>query len=197
MRWLTRHTCWDNSSVNSNPYNHMKSFTFFLLLIGFTAPHGSAQSKTEEPFVQIVETMEEAWNTKNGDLFASVFANDHDYVVWTGLYFANMNRESNAQAHHQILNYQYKTTDLKLKLGKMREIRNDLVLLHVFAASFEQGTPVPEHPELIITMLVEKQTDGWKIISFHNCDIEVSFDPQAEPKSPVPLTAQYAAWYKA
>ena len=55
---------------------------------------------------------------------------------------------------------------------------------------------LPENPGAVISMVVEKKDNDWKIISFHNCDIEISFDPAAAGQAPIPPKVMYASWYK-
>jgi hypothetical protein len=43
-------------------------------------------------------------------------------------------------------------------------------------------------------MLLEKKNNTWQIISFHNSDIELSFEPGAPVVGPPPQ-AMYKSWY--
>lgn len=161
-----------------------------------TTAFANGNPKDEQALHAIVQTMEDGWNARSGQQFASVFAEGHDYIVWTGMYMPGTSVETNARAHQGIFDYQYKTTDMELKVDKIRFVRDDLALLHVLGAGYDQGTVVPEHPAVLITILAEKQGGTWKIISFHNCDIELSFVPGEEKRSPVPLSVMYQSWYQ-
>lgn len=160
--------------------------------------HSTAQtpSKDEAVIHGAVQMMEDGWNAKSGEMFSRPFAPIHDYVVVNGLYFANQTLDQNAKAHQGIFNSIYRTTDLKLIVDKIKFIREDLALVHILGGTYEKGSATPAHPGAIVTGLFEKQADGWKIISFHNCNIEVSFEPGDRSGSPVPLNVLYASWYK-
>ena len=166
-----------------------------LLAVGFTSLANAQTSVDDKAITSSVMKLEEGWNARNGEVFAQSFAPEHDYIVWTGIYFPGMTPEKNAMAHQGIFNTIYQNTDLKMVVDKIRYIREDLALVHVLGASYDHGTAVPENPEIIISMLLEKQNGAWKIISFHNCDIEVSFEPGAQTGSPVPLNVMYGNWY--
>lgn len=158
--------------------------------------YAEGNPKDEQALRSIVQTLEDGWNKKSGEQFASVFAESHDYIVWTGMYIPGNSVARNASAHAGIFNSIYKTTNLELHVDKIRFIRDDLALLHVLGAAYAQDTPVPEHPEVIITILAEKTSGVWKIISFHNCDIELSFVPGEENRSPVPMSVMFKSWYE-
>jgi hypothetical protein len=53
-----------------------------------------AQNREDEKAIEkIVGSMEEGWVQKDGEKFASVFADTHDYIVWNGYYFRNPQRQ--------------------------------------------------------------------------------------------------------
>jgi uncharacterized protein (TIGR02246 family) len=182
----------------------MKKLVTILFISIMTAtmtptPEARAQSNTahdDQQLRKMIMTMQEGWNAKSGQTFASVFDTVHDYIVVNGIYLSGISPEANAGAHQQIFNTIYKTTDLSLKVDKIRFVRPDLALIHVLGATYEQEKPVPAHPTSIITLLAEKKSDSWKVISFHNCDIDVSNEPNAPNKSPIPFQVMYASWYK-
>ena len=167
--------------------------SFFLISIVVTS-YSQISNSDKESIYNIVRDMELGWNTNNGKTFARGFAPSHEYIVWNGIYLSNQSKEGNEMAHQGLFDSVYKTTDIRLVVQKMTSIREDLILLHVLGATFEQNTPVPENPKVIITMLLEKKNNNWSIISFHNSDIEI-FEPGAINRSPVPAEAMYGSWY--
>lgn len=173
-----------------------KLLSLSLLFIGcITASFAQISMKDQEAIKGVVRTMQDGWNAKSGQTFSSPFAPTHDYIVWNGLYFNDQSRENNARAHQGIFDSVYKTTDVKLIVDDMRQIREDLVLVHTLGATYEHNTTVPVNPKVIITMLMEKQSNEWKIISFHNSDIEFTFEPGEANGSPIPPQAMYKSWY--
>ena len=45
--------------------------------------------------------MQDGQNTKNGELFASAFAQEHDYIAINGMFLPNQTREDNARIHQR------------------------------------------------------------------------------------------------
>lgn len=150
-------------------------------------------NKDEQAIRGIVTTLETGWNNKNGQSFASVFAETHDYIVVNGIYFPKMSRQQNAAAHQGLFDGVYKTRDIKLNVDRVVTLRPDLAMMYVIGVGYDKGTAVPKDPGVIMSILVEKQKEGWKIIAFHNHNINPEELKQA---SPMPLEVMYASWYK-
>lgn len=156
-----------------------------------------AQNNADEQAIRkIINTMETGWTQKSGETFSSVFADGADYIVWNGYYFPNMSKQQNAAAHQGLFDGPYRTYDITLKIDKMRFLRPDLALVHVYGGGYTKGSAVPENPTVLMTMIVEKKDGAWKIISFHNLDLEVFTDKETAERSPMPPKLMYANWYK-
>ncbi len=176
MRTYKTWTPNENDILKPN-FKKMKSinsfFTLSLLLFFSNFLFSQAESSPDEMAIhQIIQGMEDAWAAKNGEQFASYFTDDHDFIVWFGLYFPNSNREGNAKNHQGIFNTVYKNWDVELRVDKMRFIRPDLALVHTLGGGREKGMEIPEYPSVIQSILMEKTDGGWHIISFHNLDLE-------------------------
>ena len=176
----------------------MKPLHVYFLAICFalSIPAIQAQDRMEDDKAirGIIATMEAGWNAKSGKQFATHFAPNHDYIVWSGIYLPNINTETTAMAHQGIFNSVYKTTDLELRLDKIRYVKEDIAIAHVLGATYDRGTPIPELPKVIITLVVEKKDSQWQIISFHNCDIEPPF-PNSDPNAAGPPPhIMFASW---
>ncbi len=170
------------------------------MLIMFTAIASTAIGQNtnadEQAIRNLITTMETGWVQKNGETFSSVFADTHDYIVWNGYYFPGMSRKANAAAHQHLFDGPYKTFDVKFKIDKIRFIRTDLALVHVYGGGYEKGKSVPENPNILASMLMEKKDGGWKVIAFHNLDLEAFENKTIGERSPMPLNVMYAGWYK-
>ena len=118
-----------------------------------TAMAQTAATTDEQAIQKIISSMESNWVQKNGAGFATVFADQHDFIVWNGYYFPNQSRENNARAHQGLFDGPYRTYDIKLKIDKIRFIRPDLALVHVLGAGYRKGTPVPENPGVLMSMI--------------------------------------------
>ena len=157
----------------------------------------SAQSDVDETKIEkLVQTMADGWTAGDGEKFASVFAAHHDYIVWNGYYFKNMSKERNAEAHQGLFNSKYKDTELHTTIDKVKFIKEDLALIHVLSAVVAKGEGRPVDPEVLWTSLLEMKNGEWKIISFHNLDLEVFQDEQTHANAPIPAEKMYSSWYQ-
>ncbi len=139
----------------------------------------------------IIATMQKGWNARDGQLFASVFDGEHDYIVLNGLYFPGMSRQANARAHQDLFNGIYKDENVEMRTDRIRSLRKDLVQVTVFSSRYLVNAPLPEHPQSIMTILMEKKNHEWKIISFHNHALDSSVQ-----HGPLPMNLMYAGWYQ-
>ncbi len=156
-----------------------------------------AQNREDEKAIEkIVGSMEEGWVQKDGEKFASVFADTHDYIVWNGYYFRNTTKAMTAASHQGLFNGPFKMMDIKLKVDKIKFIRPDIALTHVLGVSYEKGKEVPKDPGVLMSLLLEKKDSKWQILSFHNLDLEAFQDKETGDRSLMPLNIMYASWYK-
>ncbi len=167
------------------------------MLTAISTTAALSQTGNDEQAIQkVVATMESGWAQKKGDVFASVFADVHDYIVWNGYYFPNMTHDLNVRQHQALFDGPYKNYDIKLKIDKIKFLRPDLALVHVLGGGADKGQPAPENPGILISMIMEKKDGVWKIISFHNLDLEAFQDKATADRAPIPLNVMYATWYK-
>jgi uncharacterized protein (TIGR02246 family) len=194
----TKQIGWDTKTNYSTINKTIMKKTIFMATLISAAMTVNAQtnSKDEQAIRDIVTSMQKGWNAKDGKTFASGFAAVHNYIVINGMYLSAINPEINANSHQGIFNSIYKTTDLELKIDKITFVSPGLALVYVLGATYQKGAALPENPGAMISMVVEKKNDDWKIISFHNCPIQVSFKPGDEAQNPVPPKVMYASWYK-
>jgi uncharacterized protein (TIGR02246 family) len=194
----TKQSGW-NETINYSSINktNMKKSILMATLITAAMTVNAQTANTDELAIRkIVSTMQKGWNEKSGTTFASGFAKVHDYIVINGMYLNAITPEINANSHQGIFNSIYKTTDLELKVDKITFVNPDLALVYVLGVTYKHGAAVPENPGAMMSMVVEKKNDDWKIISFHNSPIQVSFKPGDEGQTPVPPKVMYGNWYK-
>ena len=150
--------------------------------------------KTEEQAINnVLQTLSTGWNEKSGEKFASAFAEVHDYIVVHGTYLKEFRREQNAKVHQQLFDGIYKNSRIELKTDKISWYKDNLVQLTAIAGNYPAGQPRPKEPTAIMTIMLEKKSNGWKIISFHNHGLDMEAIKRA---SPMPLEVMYASWYK-
>ena len=169
-----------------------KTINLLTMALSMTAAVAQNNATDETTIRSLAATMEKGWNTKSGETFASVFADQHDYIVVSGFYLPDITRQQNAFAHQGLFNGIYKTNKLTLKIDKIHFLRPDLAQMTVLGATYE-GDNLPADPTAIMTILVEKKENDWKIISFHNHSLAESF---AAKNPPLPYKVMYASWYK-
>ena len=162
-----------------------------LTVLSSTMSFGQTNSKDEQAIQNIVSTLQNGWNEKNSEKFSSVFADVHEYIVVNGMYFSNFTRQGNAASHQGLFNGIYKNVNVKLITEKISFLRPDLALVTATGGRYSNEKPIPEDPEIIMTVLAEKKNNEWKIISFHNHNLEASVK-----QSPMPMNVMYASWYK-
>ncbi len=174
----------------------MKKFIPFIALSMAATQATFAQTTNDTQAIQqVVKTMSQSWSSADGAGFASVFADQHDYIVWNGFYFREINPEMNAASHNGIFNSIYKDTDAHFTLDKVKFIREDLALIHVLGAISKKTEGRPQDPQVLFTAIVEKMEGAWKIISFHNLDLKVFTDEMIRKNAPMPPQVMYASWY--
>jgi len=154
------------------------------------------ENEDEAAIRSVVSTMETGWKEKNGEKFASGFADTHDFIVWTGYYFRNTTKAMTASAHQGLFDGIFKTMDIRLKVDKIKFIRPDVALTHVIGVGYNKGEEVPKDPGVIMTLLMEKKDGKWQIISFHNLDLETFQNEDIKKGMPFPAEVMYAGWYK-
>jgi uncharacterized protein (TIGR02246 family) len=143
-----------------------------------------------------VSLMEQGWAEKDGKKYASSFAETHDFIVWNGYYFPNTSALGTAEAHQRLFDGRFQLMDIKLKVDKVKFIRPDIALAHVLGVGYDKGQPVPKDPGVLMSLLLEKKSGKWEIISFHNLDLETFQDETIKAHMPMPAQIMYASWYK-
>ena len=175
----------------------MRIVPFILFLFFATSGIFSQTSADEQAIRQVVQTIADAWTAGSGEQFASVFAEQHDFVVWNGYYLKGLSQQQNAEGHQRLFEFVYKDTDHYATVDKIRFLREDLALIHVFAAVVPKGEGRPKDPDVLWSGVLEKKDGLWKILSFHNLDLEVFQDEQTRAQAPMPPEVMYASWYAA
>lgn len=175
----------------------MRYLITITLLITFTLSAISQSALDRIEIEQIVKTIADGWSAGSGAQFAEPFAEGADFIVWNGYYFKASNRKSLADGHDVLFETIYSNTDHHAVLDKIRFIKNDVALIHVYAAITKKGEPKPENPDVLWSAVVQKLNGRWQIISFHNLDLEVFANQELMNSMPMPPKVMYANWYKA
>ena len=173
----------------------MKKVLFTIAILGITTLSFAQNQEDNQAIEQAIENLAIGWKNGDGNTFASSFASVHDFIVWNGFYFKDMKQEANAEAHTNLFKRVYPNTKLYHVIDKIKYIRQDIALVHVLGAVAEKSKPRPTNPQVLYSVILDKSSGEWKIISFHNLDLEVFQDEEIRKNSPMPPQVMYANWY--
>jgi uncharacterized protein (TIGR02246 family) len=120
---------------------------------------------TEEAAIRkSVKELEAGWNAKNAARYASVFAEDADFVVINGMYVKG--RAEIEKSHQNIFTTIFKDTNVTLDFKQIRFLRPDVAVVHLTG---RRDGPTEELKQgAIVTLVMTKEKDGWKIAAFQN-----------------------------
>jgi uncharacterized protein (TIGR02246 family) len=139
---------------------------------------GPIRREDEVAIRQLVQDMQEGQNTKNGDLFASAFAQEHDYVAINGMFLPNQTQEDNARIHQGLYDEsrssvagKYAEVEVRLNVAKIRPLTApEVAVAHVESEFHLRGQG--EKAKNIITAVMQKQEGEWEIVAFHNAPVQ-------------------------
>ncbi|HEX8456576.1 MAG TPA: SgcJ/EcaC family oxidoreductase [Pyrinomonadaceae bacterium] len=130
--------------------------------------HGT-DAPDEAAMRENVRQLETGWNTKSGAAFAKPFAADADYVVINGLHIRG--QEAIAEGHQRIFDTIYKNSTLVLSVKQIRMLRPDVAVVHVNSTLKSQQGAERREGNAIITLVMMKEKDGWRIVAFQNTQV--------------------------
>jgi uncharacterized protein (TIGR02246 family) len=121
----------------------------------------------EQPFYEIVQKLEAAWNSGDSVAWTSQFADDADFIHILGGHFHG--REAIERGHRQIFDTIYKGSCNKITVQKIRFLRPDVAIVFVFAELMFYMDGKEQHIQARPTLIAAKESDGsWKIVTFQN-----------------------------
>ena len=165
----------------------------FITINSISMLQAQVNKAEEQAITNVLSTIQTGWNEKSGEKFATAFAEVHDYIVVNGMYLKAFTREQNAKIHQQLFDGVYKNSRIELKVDKITPYSSNLVQVTAIGANYPADQGRPKDPRAIMTMMVEKKSEGWKITSFHNHELNMEAIKRA---SSMPLEVMYASWYK-
>ncbi len=126
-------------------------------------------SKADETAIrELLANMAEAWANGDGHAYGELFRSDAHYVTAPGERV--IGRQAIADAHQKIFDSFFRHTRLGAGYpAELQPLTSDIVLVHGSGAVLfrgEEETNVP--PNGLMTMVVIKQNDTWKIAAFNN-----------------------------
>lgn len=148
----------------------MKSILLTLTTLIFLTMSTHAQTATDDTEIRgLVKTMEDGWAKKDGNLFASPFADNADYVVVNGMYLKG--KKAIAASHQGIFDSFYKETFIKTEVQSVRFIRPDVAIVHYTGKMTGKSNGKDVDSDAIMSLTVEKVNGIWQIDAFQNTGV--------------------------
>jgi uncharacterized protein (TIGR02246 family) len=115
----------------------------------------------------------EAWNARDADRLAALFAEDAEFVNVVGLWWHD--REAIRRAHAYGLARIFATSTLRVGATRVKPLADDVVLVHA-RMRLEGQTPVgavarPGTRANVFTFVMRRSSDGWRCAAAHNTDV--------------------------
>jgi len=140
---------------------------------------GPIRREDEAAIRQLVQDMQEGQNTKNGELFASAFAQEHDYIAINGMFLPNQTRKDNARIHQRLYDESrssvagnYGEVEVRLEVSKIRPLTSPGVAVVHVRSEFRLKSEPEKKTKNIITAVVQKREGEWEIVVFHNAPVQ-------------------------
>jgi len=140
---------------------------------------GPIRREDEVAIRRLVQDMQEGQNTKNGELFASAFAQEHDYVAINGMFLPNQTQEHNARVHQRLYDEsrssvagRHVEVEVRLNVAKIRPLTAPEVTVAHVESEFRLKDQAEKKTKNIITAVMQKREGEWEIVAFHNAPIQ-------------------------
>jgi uncharacterized protein (TIGR02246 family) len=128
---------------------------------------------------QLVQNMQDGQNRKDGELFASAFAQEHDYIAIDGMFLPNQRRKDNARIHQRLYDEStssvagnYGEVEIRLSVSKIRPLTSQgVAVVHILSEFHLEGQP-EKKTKNVITAVMQKREGEWEILAFHNAPVQ-------------------------
>jgi uncharacterized protein (TIGR02246 family) len=128
---------------------------------------------------RLVQNMQDGQNGKDGRLFASAFAREHDYIAINGMLWPNQTRRHNASVHQRLYDEgtcsvagPYGEVEVRLNVAKIRPLTvPEAAVVHI-ESEFSPKSQAERKTKNIITAVMQKRKGEWEIVAFHNAPVQ-------------------------
>ena len=128
---------------------------------------------------QLVQNMQDGQNRKDGELFASAFAQEHDYIAIDGMFLPNQRRKDNARIHQRLYDEStssvagnYGEVEIRLSVSKIRPLTaQGVAVVHILSEFHLEGQH-EKKTKNVITAVMQKREGQWEILAFHNAPVQ-------------------------
>lgn len=129
-------------------------------------------SNDKEQLHRLFENMAVAWGKGDGELYASFFTENCDYITFYGEHLKG--RQSIAKTHQKLYeSFLMRDSKLNQQIKNIRFLTPDIAIVHVVGAvKLRFQKQAPKSRLSINTNVAIKQNGEWKISAFHNCRIQ-------------------------
>ena len=114
----------------------------------------------------LIGRLERAWNEGYGQAFGEPFASDADFVDIRGEHYRG--QQAIAAGHQVIFDSIYEGSSVDYELTGARELSDDVILAHAAADLRAPSGPLAGEHSSVLSLVLVRGSDGWKIASFHN-----------------------------
>jgi uncharacterized protein (TIGR02246 family) len=118
---------------------------------------------------RIYDIHNEAWCKGDGDVYASVFTEDADFISFDGTHTTG--RDAIARSHQELFDRFLSGTCLEGRITRVKFLRPDAAVVHVVSGTRFGDSDVVRRPSIQTYVAVE-QDGEWRFSSFHNGRID-------------------------
>jgi uncharacterized protein (TIGR02246 family) len=127
---------------------------------------GQVQEENQAAIRRVVRNMQDAQNTKNGELYASAFAQEHDCIAINNMFLPNQTRQDNARIHQRLFDESrssvagaYGKVEVRLKVAKVRLLTPRVAVVHA-RSEFRVKHQPEKKTKSIVTAVMQKREGG-------------------------------------
>jgi uncharacterized protein (TIGR02246 family) len=144
-----------------------------------TTNAGPIRGEDEAAIRRLVRIMQDGQNSGNGELFASAFAQEHDYVAINGMFLPNQTRQDNARVHQRLYDEgtssvagKHGEVKVRLDVARIRPLTTEGVAVVHIVGEFRPKGGAEKKARNIISAVVQERENGWEIVAFHNAPVQ-------------------------
>jgi uncharacterized protein (TIGR02246 family) len=133
------------------------------LCLSRKAKERKQKMENNQSIYELVRVLEDAWNSSNSQGFASVFAEDADFITVLGKHYNG--RGPIDAGHRAIFDTIYKRSHNRYTIEGVRFIRPDVVVVFVCALlELADGRTISARPSMLLT----KENGKWQVAMLQN-----------------------------
>jgi uncharacterized protein (TIGR02246 family) len=123
-------------------------------------------NRAMQPAVRLVRDLESAWNSADGDAYATSFAEDADFVDIRGTH--HQGRRAIALGHQEIFDSIYRGSIVKQEVRYAREIAPGCAVVHAVSTLDAPSGALAGTHHAVQTLLIHREDGLWHIAALHN-----------------------------